>query len=156
MRASKWVAHTCCKYVQTLHSRDSIDHRLTVCCEKAEIYQFLIYPLLVCVSLCIYLHFRKRIAVSLKILKRCSLAFPINQYKEKNVGISHIHRYFMYICDGTSMCKGSEKGWITVEYPIPRHEISQVPIHWHPTPTSDHFVVLPRLDPSIVQRDSNS
>ena len=25
--------HTSCNYVQTLHSRDSIDHRSTVCCE---------------------------------------------------------------------------------------------------------------------------
>ena len=73
--------------------------------------------------------------------------------KKKKCRFSHIHRYFMYMYDGTSMCKGSERGWLTVEFPIPRHEISQMPIHWHPTPTPDHFnflSVLPRLDPSII------
>ena len=96
-----------------IHSRDSIDHmaKQSVAKKKNEIYRVLIYQLLVWVSLCIDSHFRKRNTVSHKIVNIYLSAFPINKYKEnKIVVLHHIRRYFVYICDGTSICKRPEKG----------------------------------------------
>ena len=85
-------------------------HRSTVCCEKkkAEIYKILIYPLLVCVSLCIYLHFRKLIRVFHKIEKYVHEFFRLINTKKNELALiygllvvlRHIHRYFMYMCAG--------------------------------------------------------
>ena len=139
----------------TWHSRDSIDHKSTVCCEKkAEIYRVLIYQLLVCVSLCIDSHFRKRYTVSHKIVKIYLSAFPINKYKEKKmwfyITFADISCIYM-----TAHRRESGQKKVDLQSSFQSHAIGVFPVpiqHRHRT----ILLVLLRLDPSMIQWDSNS
>ena len=141
-----------------IHSRDSIDHMAKQSvAKKAEIYRVLIYQLLVCVSLCIDSHFRKRNTVSHKIVNIYLSAFPINKYKEKNCGFtshSQIFRVYMWRhIDVQAVPK--RLTYSRVSNPTPWDFIGVIPVpiqHRHRT----ILLVLRRLDPSMIRWDSNS
>ena len=121
----------------TWHSRDSIDHRSTVCCEKSRN----IYQLLVCVSLCIDSHFRKRNTVSHKIVKMYLSAFPINKYKEKQLWFYITFADISCIYVTAHRCaSGPKKVDLQSSFQSHAMRFHRSLSGANPTPTPDHFI----------------
>ena len=139
----------------TWHSRDSIDHISTVCCEKkAEIYRFIIYQLLACVSfwVCIYLHFRKRNTVSHKIVKNIFISFS------ENVGFTSHSQICLGYVTAHRCASGPKKVDLVLQSDFQSHAMRfyRSLSGAHPNQHRHILSVLLRLDPSIIQWDSNS